>query len=105
MPKAKVYIKDIAEEKRSKIVMTQCERDCLDEFRELIADYSKQAHALNERRRQIMSELETEDDIEKRKSLELRKSVLEQERYEILDDMRSMILYVKERSDKKCREG
>ena len=72
----------------------------LDEFREMIAQYRAIAGALMERRRGIVDELKTERNINKIKELELRKSVIEAERYEVLDDMRELISYVKERE--KC---
>lgn len=72
----------------------------LDEFREMIAQYRATAGALMECRRRIVEELKTERNINKIKELELRKSVIEAERYEVLDDMRELISYVKERE--KC---
>lgn len=72
----------------------------LDEFRDMISLYSATAHALMERKRQIVAELKAERDVNKIKELELRKSTIEVERYEVLDDMRALISYVKERE--KC---
>lgn len=72
----------------------------LDEFRELISQYSATAHALMERKRLIAAELKVERDVNRIKELELRKSTIESERYEVLEDMRALISYVKERE--KC---
>ena len=71
----------------------------LDEFREMISQYSATAHALMERKRQIVAELKAERDVNKTKELELRKSTIEAERYEVLEDMRALISYVKEREN------
>ena len=87
-------------ERTKNIVMSKGGAEArLDEFREMISQYSAAAQALMERRRQIAAELKSERDVNKIKELELRKSVIEQERYEVLDDMRALISYVKEREN------
>ena len=86
----------LSELRRQSIKITE-NNDPLDEFREMIRAYSAAAHALNRKKQELLDELKTETDVERRKDLELRKNTLEAERYEVLDDMRSLIGYVAER--------
>lgn len=72
----------------------------LDEFREMIAEYSAVAKRLFEHRKKLAAMIKEERDVNKIRELELRKSTVEAERYEVLDDMRELISYVGERE--KC---
>lgn len=72
----------------------------LDEFRELISQYSAVAHRLMEHKRRLAAEISCERNVDRIKELELRKSTVEAERYEVLEDMRALISYVRERE--KC---
>ena len=85
---------------REDIVMTTRADRELREFRALITQYSAAAHALNARKRELAEMISAERNVDKIKELELRKSTIEAERYEVLDDMRALISYVKERE--KC---
>lgn len=68
----------------------------LDEFREMIAEYSAVAKRLFEHRKMLAAMIKDERDVNKIRELELRKSTVEAERYEVLDDMRELISYVGE---------
>ena len=72
----------------------------LDEFREMISGYSAVAKGLAEHRKKLSAMIKEERDVNKKRELELRKSTVEAERYEVLEDMRALISYVKERE--KC---
>lgn len=72
----------------------------LDEFRDLISQYSAVARTLMDQRRKLVAEIKNERDVDKLRELELRKSTIESERYEVLEDMRALISYVRERE--KC---
>lgn len=86
---------------RRSIVMTSS--DGLADFRRMIDRYSAEAHALNRKKQELSQLLRSERDVEKIKDLELRKSTVEAERYEVLADMRELIAYVSERE--KCAKA
>ena len=71
-------------------------------LKEMIASYSREAVRLAEYKRRLAEQIKAERDVDTLKELELRKSTVEAERYEILDDLRSMIRYETERG--KCRK-
>ncbi len=69
----------------------------MEEFVMMAERYRREAARLNEYRLRLARLLADERDVDKRKDLELRKAVVEAERYEILDDLRALNRYIDER--------
>lgn len=69
----------------------------------MIVEYGREARRLAEYKKRLAEEMKAERDTDRLRELELRKTTVETERYEILADMKAMISYEAERS--KCREG
>ena len=94
----KDMISDIERAQRNeRIVMSGTDR--LDEFRRMIEQYSATAHDLNHKKVELAAMMETERDVERLKDLKLRLTTVEAERYEVLEDLRGLIGYVKEREE------
>lgn len=72
-------------------------------IREMIAEYGREARRLSEYKKRLAEEIKLERDTDRLRELELRKSTVEAERYEILADMKAMLSYEEERS--KCKKG
>lgn len=68
----------------------------MEDFKELISQYSREAKRLYERRKELYEIMLAEPDSEKQSELELRIRTLDCERYEILSDIRAMMNYVGE---------
>lgn len=75
----------------------------LSDIKRMIAEYNHEAKRLAEYKKRLEAEMKEERDTDKLRELELRKSTVEAERYEILADMKEMIAYETERS--KCIKG
>lgn len=71
------------------------------EFYEMINSYKEAAKRLAERRRQLAEEIKVEWDTDRLHLLEQRAALLDTEKYEILQDMRAIQSYVKERENAK----
>lgn len=63
-------------------------------FKEMIKEYGREASRLAKYKKALEEKMRLETDVDKRKDYELRINTLEAERYEILADMRAMMLYV-----------
>lgn len=68
-------------------------------FDEMIKNYTAEADRLFEYRRKLIEEIKRERDVDRLHNLEERKALIEVERYEILDDLKAILSYVKEDSD------
>lgn len=95
--------KDFSEERarRNSIRMSSENKSRISPIYELIDQYGKTAGELFRKKKELEGMLVKERDVERIKDLKLRKSTIEQERYEVLADMREMISYVKERENAK----
>lgn len=69
----------------------------MDTIIEIAKNYHKEAARLNEYRRKLIQMIKAERDVDRLKDLEQRKSVIEAERYEIIDDLRALNSYIAER--------
>lgn len=69
------------------------------EFYEMIKRYQAEAKKLEERRRVLAEEIKNEWDTDRLHLLEQRAALLDTERYEILQDLRAISAYVKEREN------
>lgn len=71
------------------------------EFYEMMSRYRSEAKRLEERRKQLSEEIKNEWDTDRLHLLEQRAALLDTERYEILQDLRAISAYVKERENAK----
>lgn len=77
----------------------------MEEFRKMAAEYRREAARLSEKRRELAEKIKAERDLEVVKDLELRKSVIEAERSEILEDLGDITLYLEERERKNVKKA
>ena len=66
-------------------------------FKEMIKEYGREAARLAKYKKELEERLKLETDVNMLDDLELRIKTVEDERYEILADMRDMMIYVSER--------
>ncbi len=69
------------------------------DFKEMIKAYGAEARRLADYRKKLSAKISTETDVFKLRELLLRKSTVESERYEIIDDIRSLLEYERAREN------
>lgn len=74
-------------------------RSALTDFKEMIKAYGAEARRLADYRKKLSAKISTETDVFKLRELLLRKSTVESERYEIIDDIRSLLEYERAREN------